>query len=289
MFYILNMRSYLELAKPRVTLLVVLTAIAGYYLGVREEIDWMIFLHTAIGTMLVAGGTSALNQFLEADIDARMKRTRRRPIPAGRIKPLHAQAFGTLISIAGIVHLVWFVNALTGLLASLTLFSYIFIYTPLKQKSSLSTLIGAIPGALPPVGGWAAARGALSLEAWVLFAILFLWQIPHFLAIAWVYRDDYARGGIKVLPTADQLGFHTTRHVISNIFALLAVSLMPSLIGLAGFIYFFGAMLLGIYFLFIAMRVAIHRTNKSARQLLLASVIYLPALLFLMSFDKTLM
>jgi protoheme IX farnesyltransferase len=280
-------RDYIELAKPRVTLLVVMTVIAGYYLGAQGRFDFMILFHTAIGTMLVAAGTSALNQLIERGIDAKMKRTKKRPLPEGRLSPLHAQIYGTIISIVGIVHLLLFVNALTALLASLTLASYVFLYTPLKKKSSLSTLVGAIPGALPPVGGWAAARGEVGLEAWVLFAIMFLWQIPHFLAIAWLYREDYTRGGLQVLPNTDDRGFFTVRHIIANVAALLTVSLLPTFIGLAGMTYFFGAILLGIAFMIAAIRVAILRSNKSARRLLLASVIYLPLLLFLMSYDKT--
>ena len=237
--------------------------------------------------MLVARGTSALNQLIEIEIAAKMKRTQARPLPAGRMAPLQAQIFGTLISLIGILHLTWFVNALTGLMAALTLVTYVFFYTPLKQKSSLSTLVGAVPGALPPVGGWAAARGEVGIEAWVLFAILFLWQIPHFLSIAWLYREDYARGGLQVLPVTDKEGFSTVRHIIANTAALLTVSLLPTFVGLAGMTYFIGAILLGAVFLLAAIRVAILRSNKSAKNLLLASVFYLPALFFLMSFDKT--
>ncbi|MFQ5629025.1 MAG: heme o synthase [bacterium] len=281
-------KDYLELAKPRVTLLVVLTVIAGYYLGAKGSLDLIILLHAAIGTMLVAGGTSALNQLIEIEIDAKMKRTMRRPLPAGRMAPSHALIFGTIISFFGIIHLTWFVNALTGLLATLTLVTYVFFYTPLKRKSSLSTLVGAVPGALPPVGGWAAARGEVGLEAWVLFAILFLWQIPHFLAIAWLYREDYARGGLQVLPVTDSKGFSTSRHIIANTAALLTVSLLPTFVGLAGMTYFIGAIMLGALFLLAGIRVAVLRSNKSAKNLLLASVFYLPILFFLMSFDKVL-
>jgi protoheme IX farnesyltransferase len=285
--YLAPLKDYFELTKPRVTLLVVLTVIAGFYLGAEGSIDLVVLLHTTLGTALVAGGTSALNQLFEVEIDARMKRTKRRPLPAGRMQPVYALVFGTLISLMGIAHLAWFVNALTGLLAALTLISYIFIYTPLKQKSSLSTMVGAIPGALPPVGGWAAARGEVGLEAWVLFAILFLWQIPHFLAIAWLYREDYARGGVKVLPVVDSGGFSTSRHIIANTAALMAVSLVPTFIGIAGSIYFFGAIISGVVFMIFAGRVAIRRSNKNAKRLLLTSVIYLPVLFLLMSFDKT--
>ena len=280
-------KTYLELAKLRVTTLVALTVVAGYYLGAKGTVDWLVLLNTIFGTILVAGGTSALNQLIEVDIDARMKRTRRRPLPTGRITTLHALAFGTGISIAGIVHLSYFVNLLTGLLSALTLITYVFFYTPMKRKSSLSTLVGAVPGALPPVGGWAAARGEVGFEAWLLFAILFLWQIPHFLAIAWLYREDYARGGLKILTVSDTQGFSTVRHIVANTFALLVVSLLPTFVGLSGKTYFVGAIVLGMLFLYAAIRVARERSNKNAKNLLLTSVLYLPALFFLMSFDKT--
>ncbi|MCA9740790.1 heme o synthase [candidate division KSB1 bacterium] len=281
------LKDYLELTKLRVTILVALTVVAGYYLGAEGQINGWILLNTVIGTMLVAGGSSALNQVLEIEIDAKMKRTMRRPLPSGRISPLHAQLFGIFISVAGILHLTFFINPLTGMLSALTLVSYVFFYTPMKRKSSLSTLIGAIPGALPPVGGWAAARGDIGFEAWLLFAILFLWQIPHFLAIAWIYREDYARGGLKVLTVTDEQGFSTVRHIVANTVALLVVSLLPTIVGLSGKLYFVGAVLLGVLFLLSAFRVASQRSNKSAKNLLLTSVLYLPALFFLMSFDKT--
>ena len=198
--FISQLSDYYELTKPGVTFMVLASTLTGFYLGSQEPIDFILLFNTLLGTSLVAGGTNALNQLIERDIDARMKRTKKRPLPDGRLQPGQAQIFGTMISMVGIVYLCVAVNLLTGLLAALTLASYVFIYTPMKRKTSLSTIIGAVPGAIPPMGGWAAARGEIGIEAWVLFTILFFWQIPHFLAIAWVYRADYARGEFPVLP-----------------------------------------------------------------------------------------
>jgi protoheme IX farnesyltransferase len=237
----------------------------GFYIGARGEMDWILLLHAVIGTALVAGGTSALNQYFERDIDAKMLRTKNRPLPAGRLQPREALFFSLAISVAGIVDLMLAVNWLTALLAALTLVSYVFLYTPLKQKSSLSTVVGAIPGALPPLGGWTAARGELSLEGWVLFAILFLWQLPHFLAIAWIYREDYRRGGLPMLTVVDPKGDSAGRQIISNCLALLPVSL---------------------FFLACGIAVRRHRTNADVRRLLRASLVYLPVLLALMALDK---
>src|SRR5262245_24531827 len=208
--------DYVSLTKPRVTLMVLITMLFGFYLGARGAVDWTLLFCALAGTAMVAGGTSALNQYLERELDAKMLRTRHRPLPAGRIQPIRALAFGVLISSAGLLLLAWRVNPVTALLAGFTLTTYVFLYTPLKQKSHLSTLVGAIPGALPPVGGWTAARGEIGIEAWVLFAILFLWQLPHFLAIAWMYREDYARGGFPMLPVIDPEGRSTGRQIVSN-------------------------------------------------------------------------
>ncbi len=278
--------DYISLTKPRVSFLVILTMIAGFYLGSPVDFDFVLLFHAIFGTTLIVGGTSALNQVIEHRIDAQMKRTSKRPLPAGRLSQIEALAFGAATSIAGVVYLSILVNPLTGFLAALTLVSYVFLYTPMKQKSSLATLVGAVPGALPPMGGWAAARGELGIEAWVLFAILFFWQLPHFLAIAWLYREDYSRGGLIVLPVIDKAGYSTSRHILANTVALLVISLTPTLLGFAGGVYFAGALLLGAAFLYSGVRVAVHRTNKSAKKLLLTSVLYLPALLLLMSFDK---
>jgi protoheme IX farnesyltransferase len=279
--------DYLALTKPRVTLMVVITMAFGFYLGARGEMEWFLFLHAVIGTALVAGGTSALNQYFERDIDAKMQRTKNRPLPTGRLRPQEALIFSIAISVAGIVQLMLAVNWLTASLATLTLISYVFLYTPLKQKSSLSTVVGAIPGALPPLGGWTAARGELSLEGWVLFAILFLWQLPHFLAIAWIYREDYRRGGLPMLTVVDPDGDSAGRQIISNCLALLPVSLLPTILGMAGRLYFIGALALSLFFLGCGIAVMRHRTNADVRRLLRASLVYLPMLLALMALDKT--
>jgi protoheme IX farnesyltransferase len=279
--------DYLVLTKPRVTLMVVLTMMLGFYLGSRGAMDWGLLVHALIGTALVAGGTSAWNQYLERDIDAKMLRTKNRPLPAGRLKPAAALAFSVTISLAGILHLLVMVNSLTALLAATTLLSYVFLYTPLKRKSSLSTVVGAIPGALPPLGGWTAARGELSVEGLILFAILFIWQLPHFLAIAWIYREDYRRGGLPMLTVVDPDGDSAGRQIISNCLALLPLSLLPTIIGMAGRIYFIGALAMSLFFLACGVAVMRYRTNATVRRLLRASLLYLPILLALMAIDKT--
>lgn len=283
----INFSDYLELTKPRVTLMVVITMAFGYYLGSRGAMDWMLLLHALLGTTLVAGGTSALNQYWERDLDAKMQRTKNRPLPSGRLQPRDALIFGVIISLAGIVHLLVMINALTALLAAATLISYVFLYTPLKQKNSLSTIVGAVPGALPPLGGWTAARNDLSIEGWILFAILFIWQLPHFLAIAWIYREDYLRGGFPLLTVIDPDGDSTGRQIISNCLALLPVSLLPTIVGMAGRFYFIGALALSLFFLACGVAVMRQRSNVTVRRLLHASLLYLPSLLALMALDKT--
>ena len=279
--------DFFELTKPRVTFMVLITTLFGYYLGSQGTMDWILLFNLLIGTALVAGGTSALNQYLERDIDAKMMRTKNRPLPTGRLNPEAALAFAIILSILGITYLVIAINLLTAALAALTLASYIFVYTPLKQKHSLSTVVGAIPGALPPMGGWAAARGELGIEAWILFAILFLWQLPHFLAIAWIYRQDYAKGGFPLLTVVDPEGHSTARQIVSNCLALLPVSLLPTLVGIAGITYFFVALTLSLIFLCFGLGVIVNRSNVSARYLARASLVYLPVLLIVMAFDKT--
>jgi protoheme IX farnesyltransferase len=215
-----------------------------------------------------------------------MKRTKTRPLPAGRLQNRPVFVFAITISLAGLILLGWAANLLTGFLAALTLASYILIYTPLKSKTWVSTIVGAVPGALPAMGGWAAVRGAVGVEAWVLFAILFFWQLPHFFAIAWIYRDDYARGGFAVLPVFDPKGFRTSAQIVINCLALLSVSLLLTILGVTGAIYFFGALLLGIAFLLSGVRMAVRQSNRYARQVLRASIIYLPVLVVLMFIDK---
>ena len=279
--------DYLELAKPRVTSLVVATTAFGFYLGSRGATDPLLLFHTLLGTTLVASGTSAYNMYLERDSDAKMQRTSRRPLPDGRLQPVQALAFATLMSVAGILYLAAAVNLLTSLLAISTLASYIFLYTPMKRWSPLCTLMGAIPGALPPLGGWAAATGGLGAGGWSLFLILFLWQLPHSLAIAWMYRDDYERGGFRLLPVVDPEGGSTVRQIVGNALALIPVSLTPVLLGVAGVWYFYGALLLGVALAATCLRLARTRSRVHARGVLLASVIYLPVLLFLMALNRT--
>lgn len=281
-----RLADYLELTKPEVSSLVVVSTLVGFYVGSLASVDLGLLFHTLVGTALVAGGTGAFNQFLERDDDARMRRTAQRPIPAGRLKPRNAWRFAAALSGGGILYLVFLVNFLAGLLAFLTWASYLFLYTPLKKKTTLCTAVGAFPGAMPPLIGWAAARNELSPEAWVLYAILFLWQFPHFLSIAWMYREDYARGGILMLPVVDTKGTATGRHIVFYALALFPVGLAPTLLGMAGVIYFVGALILGAAFLRFAIRVAVSRSNLHAKHLLHASVAYLPLLFALLMLDK---
>lgn len=278
--------DFLALTRPRVVLMVLVTTFVGFYLASSGVPDVNLLLRTLLGMALAAGGTLALNQYLERDVDAWMERTRLRPLPDGRLRPIEALAFGVVIAGAGVLYLALRVNLLSGLVTAISVGSYLFLYTPLKRKTSLCSVVGAVPGALPPVIGWGAARGALGLEAGVLFAILFLWQIPHSLAIARLYRDDYARAGIRLLPVIEPDGGSTGRQIVSNCLALLAVGLLPTLVGLAGPLYFFAALALGIGFLWCGIDLAISRSEAAARRLLVASLVYLPAGLLLMALDK---
>lgn len=276
----------LELTKPGITGLVLVTAAVGFYLGAAGSFDLSLLLHALAGTALLAGGTNALNQYAEREADAQMKRTRERPLPAGRLRPFSALAFATAISLAGAVHLALAVNLLTALLGAAALIVYVFVYTPLKRRTSLCTIVGAVPGAIPPLMGWAAARGELDVLAWVLFAIVFFWQLPHFLAIAWLYRQDYARAGFPMLPVLDPTGSRTARQILLYTLALVVVSLLTTVLGLTGAIYFFGALTLGLGFLGLGVALAFARGGHQARRLFLGSVIYLPVLLILMVVDK---
>ncbi len=281
------MVNYLELTKPRVTFMVLVSVLAGFYLGANDSINWILLLNAMLGTWLVAGGTNALNQLIERDLDSLMKRTQKRPLPSGRLTAKQVGIFAASISIIGTSYLCVTVNLLTGFLAALTLISYVFVYTPLKRKTSLSTIIGAVPGALPAMGGWAAVTGEIGGGAWVLFFILFFWQLPHFLAIAWIYKEDYERGGFPVLPVLDVDGDLTGRQIIVNCLALISVSLLPTVLGLTGAVYFVGALVLGLVYLTSGIRLARRKSNRYAKQLLHASIIYLPLLLTLMLLDKT--
>jgi len=274
--------DYVTLIKPRVNLLVLVTTVIGFHLGNLGGTDLALLFNTVVGTFLVASGAAAFNQVLEREVDGRMRRTVLRPLPDGRIGSTEAFWFATALSGVGLAQLWFGANWLAALVAAATLVSYALIYTPLKKITSLATIIGAVPGALPPVIGWAAARQNLSIEAWVLFAIVFFWQMPHVLAISWLYREDYERGGIRVLPVEDPDGRSTAFQMVNYAAALVPVSLLPTAFGIAGQVYFVGALILGIAALWLAIRFARQRTTERARQLFYASLIYLPVLWVLM-------
>jgi protoheme IX farnesyltransferase len=278
--------DYVALAKLRITLMVMLTALVGFVMGSRGAVDFPALAAALVGTGLVAAGASTLNMLLERRTDALMRRTQNRPLPAGRLRPAEALACGALLTVSGLAFLAWRSGALAALVALATWASYLFLYTPLKTRTSLSTVVGALPGALPPVIGWAAARGTLDGGAFVLFAILFLWQIPHFLAIAWIYREDYARGGLPMLPVVDPEGIVTGRQAVANALALTLVSVAPAVGGMAGRIYLVGALALGVMFTAFAVRAAVKRTPAAARGLFLASLAYLSILCTLLIADR---
>jgi protoheme IX farnesyltransferase len=275
-----------ELVKARLTLLVLITALVGFYVGARGALDWALMIHTLLGTALLACGAAALNQLIEREHDAKMRRTEGRPLPSGRLQPDTVLVFGGFSSMAGLIYLAFGVNLLTSLLGAVTLVTYVFVYTPLKRLTWLNTTVGAIPGALPPLMGWTAATGELTGAGWALFAILFFWQIPHFLAIAWMYRDEYAKAGFVMLPGVDPTGERTAHQAVSHAIGLLIVSLCPVLFRVAGATYFVGALLIGLVFLAAAFAFALQLNVSRARQLFFASIIYLPLLLGLMVFDK---
>ncbi len=275
----------IELVKPRLVVMILITTAAGFYLGART-VDWLLCLHTLIGAGLTAAGVLGLNQYLERGVDARMKRTQERPLPDGRMKPLTALLVAAALTGSGMLYLTFIVNILSGFVISLIVVSYLFIYTPLKRKTSLCTLIGAVPGALPPVVGWAAARGSLTSEAWVLFTILFLWQLPHSLAIAYLYREDYAKAGFQLLPVIHPDGASTCRQIVINCIALLGIGLLPALYNMAGSVYFFIALVSGSAFLGVGIYLARTRSVKAARYLLYASLVYLPLVFITMALDK---
>jgi protoheme IX farnesyltransferase len=278
--------TYLELTKPRVVVMVLITTLVGFYLASPAAMNWPLLVHTLLGVALASGGTLALNQYLERDLDARMLRTRLRPLPEGRLQPREALSFGVTITAGGLLYLALLVNPLSGFVTAISVASYLFLYTPLKLRTPLCVFVGAVPGALPPVTGWAAASGDLPLGAWVLFAILFLWQIPHSLAIAVLYRDDYARADFQLLPVVEPDGVTTGRHIIANSLALLAIGLLPTTLHLTGVIYFMTALMLGLALLTCSMRLVRAPSPKEARRLLIATLIYLPVLLAAMALDK---
>ena len=288
-------RDYVELTKPRITWLILMSTAIGYFFGLPRSAGWRALLgtihlvslvHTIVGTSLMASGTAALNQWYERDADRRMRRTARRPLPSGRLTAGRALAFGVSLAIVGFVELWLGVNLLSGVIGAFTLASYLFLYTPLKQRTWWSTTVGAIPGAMPPVIGYAAAAGAVSREAWVLGAILFLWQFPHFYSIAWLYKEDYARAGIRMLPVVEPDGRSTARQIVVYGMALIPVSLTPALMGMSGIVYGLGALVLGLWFLYSGVRVALDRNILRARSVLMTSVLYLPLIYGLMILDR---
>ena len=278
--------DFIELVKPRLVVMILITTAAGFYLGAQQTVDWLRGLHTLLGAGLTAAGVLGLNQYLERDVDAQMKRTQERPLPGRRMSPLTALLVGAVLTGSGMLYLTISVNMLSGFVISLIVVSYLFLYTPLKRKTSLCTLIGAVPGALPPVVGWVAARGSLTGEAWVLFTILFLWQIPHSLAIAYIYREDYAKAGFRLLPVIHPDGTSTCRQIVVNCVALLGIGLLPTLYNIAGTVYFFTALLSGVAFLAVGIYLARTRSVKAARYLLYASLLYLPLVFVTMALDK---
>lgn len=280
------MGPYIALTKPRITWLILMSTGIGYYFGHSGPLDWWLLLHTLMGTGLLASGTATLNQWYERSADAKMHRTARRPIPSGQVTAMNALLFGLLLNVAGLVELALGVNALAAWIGFATVASYLCLYTPMKQKSWLSTTVGAFPGAMPPLIGFAAARGELTPEAWILFAIVFLWQFPHFYAIAWMYREDYARAGIRMLPVVEPDGVSTARHIFAFAALLLPVSILPSFFSMTGHWYLAAALVLGAYFLRSAVRVARDRSLLNARGVLKASVVYLPLLYLALILDS---
>jgi len=278
--------DYLTLTKPELTFLSVVTALAGFYMGSGETISLVLLLHTLVGTALVGGGAGALNQYIERDLDGLMRRTENRPLPSGRLGPWEVLVFGSLISLAGLAELSLFVNGLTGFLAAITLVSYLFLYTPLKRITPLATLVGGIPGAIPPMMGWTAVRNEMGQEAWILFAILFLWQMPHFFSLAWMYRKDYARAGYRILTVIDPKGGRTSQQILFYCGALIPTTMIPVLAGYSGFAYMICALFLGAAFLLSGIHLMKTKSNDSARRVFLVSLLYLPALLLLMVIDR---
>ena len=281
------MKDYIELTKPRVTWLIVMSTAIGYFFGHAGPWSIWALVHTLMGTALIASGTAALNQWYERDADRHMRRTQMRPLPSGRLAPLNAFIFGVVLALAGGLELGIGVDWLASGLGIFTLFMYLFLYTPLKQKTWWSTTVGAFPGAMPPLIGYAAAAGKITLEAFVLGAILFFWQFPHFYAIAWMYREDYSRAGIKMLPVVEPDGESTARQILIYSLALIPISLLPKWMGMTGTVYMVGALALGLLYLYSGVRVTFDRSKVRARKVLLASVLYLPLLYGLMVLDPT--
>ena len=278
--------AYVALTKPDVSFLVLMTTAAGYYMGAHGPVNWLNMVQTVFATMLIAAGTAALNHYIERDSDRYMRRTASRPLPSGVLQPGEALAFGIALSIAGALDLYFTAGPLACGLGVATCLSYLLAYTPLKKRTVWATFVGAFPGAIPPMIGWVAASGSLDRGAWILFGILFFWQFPHFHAIAWMYREDYARAGILMLPVVDPEGKRTYRQIVFTAAALIAVSLLPAIVGLAGVLYFFGALLVCVGLMQVCLWAAALKTNVRAKWLMHATVIHIPLLLGLMVYDK---
>ena len=278
--------AYVALTKPDVSFLVLMTTAAGFYMGSRGAVDWLHLMQTVFATLLIAAGTATLNHYMERDSDRYMRRTASRPLPSGQLQPREALWFGVILSVAGAVDLYFTAGILAAALGILTSLSYLLAYTPLKKRTVWATAVGAFPGAIPPMIGWVAATGTLDRGAWLLFAILFLWQFPHFYAIAWMYREDYARAGILMLPVVDREGTRTFRQIILTAVALVGVSLLPAVMGLAGVRYFFGALVVSTALVQVCLWAASSRSNARAKWLMHATVLHIPLLLGLMISDK---
>jgi len=277
--------DYIQLTKPRITWLILMSTAVGFYFGAANGWTWTVLLHALVGTGLIASGTAALNQWWEREADAKMRRTQDRPLPSNRLDSRNALLFSIALSLIGSAELWFGVNPLTSVLGIFTLTTYLFVYTPMKRRTPHSTTVGAIPGAMPPLIGFAASHGSITAEGWILFAILFLWQFPHFYAIAWMYREDYSRAGVKMLPVVDADGISTARQILWTSLALIPISLVPRYLGMSGNLYVVGALLLGMAYFYSGIQVARNRTRVGARRVLLASIVYLPVLYGLMVAD----
>ncbi len=280
-----KLAAYLELTKPRIAFMLVLTSAAGFYLGSISGFNFGLFANSVIGITLLAFGVATLNQVIERRTDALMERTAARPLPTNKISTAEALIFGIILTVSAEIYLAFLVNVLTAGLGLIVIVGYVLLYTPLKTKTSASTAIGAIPGAMPPLMGWTSAANEITLGAWILFAMLFLWQFPHFLAIAWMYKEQYAKAGIKMLPVVEPAGRITALQIVTFTVMLLPVSLAPYFFGVSGVIYLIGASILGIWFLFASIQAARHKSVEKARKLLLVSVLYLPLIFALMVFN----
>jgi len=281
-----RLSAYIALTKPDVSFLVLMTTGAGFYMGARGPIPWLHMIHVVFATMLIAAGTAALNHYIERESDRQMRRTAYRPLPTGQLSPAEALRFGVALSIAGAIDLYFVAGRIACLLGVFTCLSYLLAYTPLKKRTVWATFFGAVPGAIPPMIGWTAATGKLDTGAWLLFAILFLWQFPHFHAISWMYREDYARAGILMLPVVDKGGTRTFRQIVLYAASLVAVSLLPAIMGFAGVLYFFGALVTSTALVQVCLWAASAKTNTRAKWLMHATVLHIPILLGLMMYDK---